>query len=128
MAPIKDVGRIVKQMSGVEFLRSLPQSTAADRHGARDKNNCTGCHTASHALGNRWDARGWGVLVDLMTVFPSTGEPVPAMRPTPDRMGSPMIAAYRNELAEYLGRARAPPSSAIWKLLPRPDGPRPRRW
>jgi virginiamycin B lyase len=123
MAPIKDVGRIVKQMSGVEFLRSLPQSTAADRRMVHAyKNNCTGCHTASHALGNRWDARGWGVLVDLMTVFPSTGEPVPAMRPTPDRMGSPMIAAYRNELAEYLGRARGATELSDLRLLPRPTG------
>ena len=82
MVPIKDVGRIVKQMSGVEFLRSLPQSTAADRRMVHAyKNNCTGCHTASHALGNRWDAAGWGVLIDLMTVFPSTGEPVAEMRP-----------------------------------------------
>ena len=123
MVPIKDVGRIVKQMSGVEFLRSLPQSTAADRRMVHAyKNNCTGCHTASHALGNRWDARGWGVLVDLMTVFPSTGEPVPAMRPTPDRMGSPMIAAYRDELAEYLGRARGATELSDLKLLPRPTG------
>ena len=123
MARIKDVGRIVKQMSGVEFLRSLPQSTAADRRMVHAyKNNCTGCHTASHALGNRWDARGWGVLVDLMTVFPSTGEPVPAMRPTRDRMGSPMIAAYRNELAEYLGRARGAAELSDLKLLPRPTG------
>jgi virginiamycin B lyase len=123
MVPIKDKSRIVKQMSGVEFLRSLPQSTAADRRMVHAyKNNCTGCHTASHALGNRWDARGWGVLVDLMTVFPSTGEPVPAMRPTPDRMGSPMIAAYRDELAEYLGRARGATELNDLKLLPRPTG------
>jgi streptogramin lyase len=123
MVPIKDVGRIVKQMSGVEFLRSLPQSTAADRRMVHAyKNNCTGCHTASHALGNRWDSRGWGVLVDLMTVFPSTGEPVPAMRPTPERRGSPMITAYRDELAEYLGRARGATELTDLKLLPRPSG------
>ena len=123
LTPIQDVGRIVKQMSGVEFLRSLPQSSSADRRMVHAyKNNCTGCHTASHALGNRWDARGWGVLVDLMTVFPSTGEPVPAMRPTPDRRGNPMIAAYRDELAEYLGRARGATELTDLKLLPRPTG------
>ena len=123
LTPIKDVGRIVKQMSGVEYLRSLPQSTPADRRMVHVfKNNCTGCHTASYPLQNRWDARGWGVLVDLMTVFPSTGEPVPAMRPTPDRQGSPMIAAYRDELAEYLGRARGATELSDLKLLPRPTG------
>ena len=123
MTPITDVGRIVKQMSGVEFLRSLPQSTAADRRMVHVyKNNCTGCHTASHALGNRWDSRGWGVLVDLMSVFPSTGEPVPAMRPTAERRGNPTINAYRDELAEYLGRARGATELSDLKLLPRPTG------
>ena len=123
LAPIKDVGRIVKQLSGVEFLRSLPQSTAADRRMVHAyKNNCTGCHTASHALGNRWDARGWGVLVDLMSVFPSTGEPVPGLRPSPERRGNPMILAYRDELAEYLGRARGATELTDLKLLPRPTG------
>jgi streptogramin lyase len=123
LTPITDVSRIVKQMDGVEYLRSLPQSTAADRRMVHAfKNNCTGCHTASYPLQNRWDAQGWGILVDLMTVFPSTGEPVPAMRPTPDRQGSPMIAAYRNELAEYLGRARGATELSDLKLSPRPTG------
>jgi len=123
LAPIKDVGRVVKQLSGAEYLQSLPQSTAADRRMVHVfKNNCTGCHTASYPLQNRWDARGWGVLIDLMTVFPSTGEPVPAMRPTSDRPGSPMIAAYRDELAEYLGRVRGATELADLKLLPRPTG------
>ncbi|OFW04235.1 MAG: hypothetical protein A3I61_09635 [Acidobacteria bacterium RIFCSPLOWO2_02_FULL_68_18] len=123
LTPIKEVGRIVKQMSGVEYLQSLPQSTPADRRMAHAyKNNCTGCHTASYTLQNRWDARGWGVLVDLMAVFPSTGEPVPAMRPTPERPGNPMIRAYRDELAEYLGRARGATELQNLKLLPRPTG------
>jgi virginiamycin B lyase len=123
LAAIRDVGRIVKQMSGVEYLQSLPQSTLADRRMVHAfKNNCTGCHTASYPLQNRWDSRGWGLLVDLMTVFLSTGEPVPAMRPTPDRRGSPMIAAYRDELAEYLGRVRGATELTDLKLLPRPTG------
>ncbi|MBI4886084.1 MAG: carboxypeptidase regulatory-like domain-containing protein [Acidobacteria bacterium] len=123
LAPITDIGRIVKQMSGVEYLQSLPQRTPADRRMVHVfKNNCTGCHTASYPLQNRWDARGWGVLVDLMTVFPSTGEPVPAMRPTEKDPGNRMIAAYRDELAEYLGRARGATELGDLKLLPRPTG------
>ena len=65
---------------------------------------------------------GWGVLVDLMTVFPSSGVPVPAMRPTADRQGNRMIAAYRDELAEYLGRVRGDTELSDLKLLPRPTG------
>ncbi len=123
LAPIKEVGRIVKQMSGVEYLQSLPQSTAADRRMAHAfKNNCTGCHTASYPLQNRWDSQGWGILVDLMTVYPSSGVPVPGLRPTADRPGNGMIAAYRNELAEYLGRVRGATELSNLKLLPRPTG------
>jgi streptogramin lyase len=123
LTPIKDVGRILKQMSGVEYLRSLPQATAADRRMVHVyKNNCTGCHTAAHSLQNRWDARGWGVLVDLMAVFPSTGEPVPGLRPTPERPGNPMIRAYRDELAEYLGRTRGATELTDLKPLPRATG------
>ena len=78
LTPNRDPSRTVKQMSGVEYLQNLPQSTAADRRMVHAfKNNCTGCHTASYALQNRWDAHGWGILVDLMTVFPSSGVPVP---------------------------------------------------
>jgi len=89
LTALKDNDRIVKQMSGVEFLASLPQSTAADRRMVHAfKNNCAGCHTASYPLQNRWDWTGWGILVDLMTVFPSSGVPVPAMRPTADNQGN----------------------------------------
>jgi streptogramin lyase len=123
LAPIKDTAKIVKQMSGVEYLQSLPQSTPADRRMVHVfKNNCTGCHTASYPLQNRWDSQGWGVLVDLMTVFPSSGVPVPAMRPTATAPGNKMIAAYRNELADYLGRVRGATELSDLKLLPRPTG------
>ena len=123
MAPLTNTADIVKQMSGVEYLQSLPQSTPADRRMAHAyKNNCTGCHTASYTLQNRWDEHGWGVLVDLMTVFPSSGVPPPAMRPTPARTGNAMIKAYRDELAEYLGRARGATELSDLKLLPRPTG------
>ena len=122
LKPLEDVHQIVKQMSGVEYLASLPQSTPADRRMVRAfTTNCTGCHTASYPLQNRWDERGWGVLVDLMTVFPSSGVPPPAMAPTPERPGNGMIAAYRDELAEYLGHARGATELAP-KLLPRPIG------
>ena len=123
LTPNKEIAQTVKQMSGVEYLQSLPQSTPADRRMVHAyKNNCTGCHTASYTLQNRWDTQGWGVLVDLMTVFPSSGVPVPGLRPTPERPGNRMIAAYRDELAEYLGRARGATELSTLKLLPRASG------
>ncbi len=123
LAPNKQVAQTIKQMSGVEYLQSLPQTTAADRRMVHAyKNNCTGCHTASYTLQNRWDSNGWGMLVDLMTVFPSSGVPVPGLRPTAERPGNRMIAAYRDELAEYLGRARGATELSNLKLLPRASG------
>ena len=123
LTALKDNDRIVKQMSGVEYLASLPQTTAADRRMVHAfKNNCTGCHTASYPLQNRWDSTGWGILVDLMTVFPSSGVPVPAMRPTADNQGNRTTAAYRDELAEYLGRVRGDTQLSALKLRPRPSG------
>jgi len=70
LTPLEDVHRIVRQMSGVEYLASLPQSTPADKRMVRSfKTNCTGCHTASYPLQNRWDEHGWGILIDLMRSF-----------------------------------------------------------
>jgi hypothetical protein len=123
MNALKDPHQIVKQFTGVEFFASLPQATLADRRMVwAYKNNCTGCHTASHALGNRWDAAGWGVLIDLMTVFPSTGEPVPEMRPTATRPGNRTTTAYRDEMAEYMGRARGATELTNLKIKPRATG------
>ena len=57
-----------------------------------------------------------------MTVFPSSGVPVPAMGPTPERPGNGMIAAYRDELAAFLGRVRGATELTDVELLPRPTG------
>ena len=123
LTPLEDVHQIVKQMSGVEYLSSLPQSTPEDKRMVRAfKTNCTGCHTASYPLQNRWDEHGWGILVDLMSVYPSSGVPPPAMVPTPERPGNGMILAYRDELAAYLGRTRGATELAAPQLLPRPTG------
>lgn len=118
LTPIKDVGEIAKQMSGAEWLASLPENTAEDRRMRHVfKNNCTGCHTASFTLQNRWDAKGWGAIVDLMTKYPSSGVP-----PAPNAPGSPMMRAYRDELVEYLARVRGATELAQVKPLPRPTG------
>lgn len=122
LTTLEDAHEIVLQMSGVEYLASLPQSTAADKRMVRSfKTNCTGCHTAAYPLQNRWDERGWGLLVDLMSVFPSSGVPPPAFGPTVERPGNGMALAYRDELAAYLGRTRGA-TELTPKLLPRPTG------
>jgi streptogramin lyase len=107
-----------KQLSGTEWAASLPEDTPEDR---RMKtvfiNNCSGCHQVSFLLQNRFDAAGWGAVITLMEKMLSIGyAPV-------DAKPNPVIHAYKQELAEYLGRVRGPATQALnWKLLPRPTG------
>jgi streptogramin lyase len=107
-----------KQLSGTEWAASLPEDSPNDR---RMKsvfiNNCSGCHQVSFLLQNRFDTAGWGAVINLMQTMLSIGY-APEGK-TPD----PVIHAYKDELAEYLGRVRGPGNSPLnFKLLPRPMG------
>jgi hypothetical protein len=107
-----------KQLSGTEWAASLPEDSPNDR---RMKsvfiNNCSGCHQVSFLLQNRFDAAGWGAVINLMQTMLSIGY-APEGK-TPD----PVIHAYKDELAEYLARVRGPGNSPLnFKLLPRPTG------
>src|SRR6195256_4720802 len=107
-----------KQLSGTEWAASLPDDSPNDR---RMKsifiNNCSGCHQVSFLLQNRFDAAGWGAVMNLMQTMLSIGY-APEGK-TPD----PVIHAYKDELAEYLGRVRGPGNLPLnVKLLPRPTG------
>jgi streptogramin lyase len=107
-----------KQLSGTEWAASLPEDTPGDR---RMKtvfiNNCSGCHQVSFLLQNRFDAAGWGAVITLMEKMLSIGYAPENATP------NPVIHAYKQELAEYLGRVRGPGTSPLnLKLLPRPTG------
>jgi streptogramin lyase len=107
-----------KQLSGTEWAASLPEETPDDR---RMKtvfiNNCSGCHQVSFLLQNRFDAAGWGAVITLMEKMLSIGYA------PEDATPNPVIHAYKQELAEYLGRVRGPGNTTLnWKLLPRPVG------
>ncbi len=107
-----------KQLSGTEWAASLPEDTPDDR---RMKtvfiNNCSGCHQVSFLLQNRFDAAGWGAVITLMEKMLSIGYAPENATP------NSVIHAYKQELAEYLGRVRGPGNSPLnLKLLPRPTG------
>ena len=107
-----------KQLSGTEWAASLPEDTPDDR---RMKtvfiNNCSGCHQVSFLLQNRFDAAGWGAVITLMEKMLSIGYAPEDAKP------NPVIHAYKQELAEYLGRVRGPGNTPLnVKLLPRPTG------
>jgi virginiamycin B lyase len=107
-----------KQLSGTEWAASLPEDTPNDlRMKTIFINNCSGCHQVSFLLQNRFDAAGWGAVMNLMQTMLSIGY-APEGK-TPD----PVIHAYKDELAEYLGRVRGAGNSPLnYKLLPRPTG------
>lgn len=107
-----------KQLSGTEWAASLPDDTPDDR---RMKtvfiNNCSGCHQVSFLLQNRFDAAGWSAVMTLMEKMLSIGYA------PQDATPNSVIHAYKQELANYLGRVRGPENVPLnLKLLPRPTG------
>lgn len=107
-----------KQLSGTEWAASLPEDTPEDR---RLKtvfiNNCSGCHTVSFLLQNRFDAAGWSAVMTLMEKMLSIGYA------PEDATPNAVIHAYKPEIAEYLGRVRGGANVPLnLKLLPRPTG------
>jgi virginiamycin B lyase len=107
-----------KQLSGTEWAASLPEDSPNDR---RMKtvfiNNCSGCHQVSFLLQNRFDAAGWKAVMTLMEKMLSIGYA------PEDAVPNSVIHAYKDELAEYLGRVRGPANVPLnLKLLPRPTG------
>jgi streptogramin lyase len=117
---IKDSQEIVKQLTGQEYVTSLPEDTPEHRK-MKDVfyNTCTGCHEPSYILQNRFDEKGWEAILNLMSrVYNGGGEYA-----GPDMAPFPVIAYYKKELATYLAEARGPgPSTMQIKLHPRARG------
>ena len=108
-----------KQLSGSEWIASLPEATPADkRMKLLFRNNCSGCHTPNFVLQNRFDEAGWRKIIDVMETVGIYGNP-----PSPDRAPQPLIRQYKDELAAYLAKMRGPgPSPIQFKTYPRPRG------
>ncbi len=83
---IKDNLEIVKQMTGQEYVTSLPEDTPEHRK-MKDVfyNTCTGCHEPNYILQNRFDENGWEAILNLMSrVYNGGGEYAgPDMAPFP---------------------------------------------
>jgi hypothetical protein len=123
---MRPLERFDAQLTGEEWLASLPEATAADR---RMKgvyvNNCTSCHQNGIALQNTFDAAGWDVIVDLMSRTGGLGGY------SANRVSYPLIQEYRKELVEFLtrhrgprGRRARPPRRSSWSTTCRPVRPR----
>jgi streptogramin lyase len=103
---------VAMQMTGDEFLASLPDATPNDKRLRMVfRNECTGCHQPNYVLQQKFDEKGGNAVIDLMKRF---------------RAGNQIFTAidfHQKELASYLARARGPgPSSMKIKLRPRPSG------
>lgn len=112
---LKTTTDIAAQLSGTEWLASLPEATPEDRRGKRIfSSQCTGCHTASFVLQNRFDEKGWGIIIDMMSVG--------GLDYSPTATRNPMMQHYKKELAAYLGRVRGSQELTTLKPHPRPNG------
>lgn len=114
LKPLQDFS---KQLSGAEWMASLPSATPQDRRLTRLLgNNCMQCHPLNFVLQNRFDAAGWASIVDLMAVISHDGFYRPDAHP------SPWIHGYKEEMVAYLARVRGPGSELTYKPLPRATG------
>jgi len=114
LAPLKDFS---KQLSGAEWVESLPEQPGDRRMKVLFTSNCIGCHTASFPLQNRFDATGWHAIFNIMSKIKSLGYIAD------DAETDEPITAYADELATYMARVRGPADNPLdVKVLPRPSG------
>jgi virginiamycin B lyase len=110
LQPLSDPRVVARQLDGPEWFAALPEGNDQDRRMKHLlRNNCTACHGPAYVLAPRFDASGWEKIIDVMA------RGVPPSRPAGG--GNPVWQAYKQELAEYLGRVTK-------DLQPKP-GPRP---
>jgi len=116
---LKPMQDYAKQLTGDEWLASLPDQTPDDkRMKLIFRNTCTSCHQPNYILQNRFDEQGWTAILDAMKRFNVAGGYV-----GPDRAATPSIEFHEKELAAYLARIRGPEASGMQlKLRPRPSG------
>ena len=113
---LKPLKNFETQLSASEWCY-LPESDPKD---ARGKvvlvNNCTGCHQVGYISQNKFNSSGWAAILNYMEKG-GTG----VYRP--DATPNPVIAAYKDEIVDFLTRVRGPDSPPLTpKLLPRPTG------
>ena len=114
LKPLQDFGR---QLSGVEWMASLPEDTPQDRRVKRIIGiNCIQCHAVGFALQNRFDATGWAAILNFMEKSNDHAGTYENQRVNPFMHGS------REEIVSYLARVRGPDSTLTYKPRPRVAG------
>ena len=114
LRPLKDFSL---QLSGIEWSASLPEGTPQDRRAKRILHmNCNQCHAMGFVLQNRFDARGWRIIVNHMQTASFNGGILGEGDP------DPFMRGYAEEIVEYLTRVAGPNSALTYKPLPRVTG------
>jgi len=111
---LRSVKNFEMQLSSAEWAESLPDDTPEDRRMKEVvHNNCTLCHLTGFILAKRFDAAGWGVILDTM-INERTQPNTPTRR---------LLETYKDELVAYLARVRGPnPDAMKFKAFPRVSG------
>jgi streptogramin lyase len=115
---LKTLSEFAYQLSGTEWLNSLPAENHEDRRMKEIfRVNCTECHQAGLVLQNRLDERGWLAIIEVMERATYHGWPG---RTAPTRS---TVTYHKQELANWLAKIRGPePYPLKFKLFPRPSG------
>jgi len=112
---LKPLADFAKQMSGIEWLASLPADTPEDRRIRRLVFvNCTQCHASGFPFQNRFDENGWRAIVNFMEHAGHTGAKAGRV--------NPFIRSNKEEIIQYLTKVRGPDSTFVPKPLPRLTG------
>ena len=120
LKPLMDFSR---QLTGSEWMASLPDDTPADRRLKRIMGvNCDTCHTLGTVLQNQFDATGWRAILNIMEKIQGS-LPVAAHDSSGQPGVVPYIHGYKDELIDYLTKVRGPASAPLnYKAFPRPSG------
>ena len=113
-----------KQLTGAEWLTSLPENTPMDRQAKAILNStCSGCHSTNLPLQNRFDSEGWGLILHYMQQITGTGSPVGSTWTPSTYKPDAFVRFYQEEVRWYLTQVRGPESKPLnFKPNPRPTG------
>jgi virginiamycin B lyase len=111
MKPMADFHR---QLSATEWADSLPEETPQDRRAKELLHyNCSSCHITGFVLAKRFDAQGWGTIINYMIEKETSA----------DGANRKLIQSYKEDLVSYLTKVRGPNDYPWkWKPLPRATG------
>ncbi len=119
---------IETQLSGAELLWNLP-GTAQEK--AFFQKDCSACHSWQQVFRNRYDERGWGLIVDRMTRFSGTSLVIRIKGTSSTGGGTNSVSRTDgatdeeiNTITKWLARVRGPEAQdAPLRVFPRPRGP-----